>query len=175
MFVEVTQRERVPISPKKKNIKEAVFKALQNKVPGHHLEGVSVTLFPLYLESISDIEVHEGVLYPLVTYRLIMYRAYPGEILACTVEKQDSSGILLTHPLLPPIYIPTSQLPEPSELCTISGRLSKPIELWAWNYNDNKLYIKAGEICRIRVLKTGHTSMILGTINGPGLGPLSWW
>ncbi|OAG31669.1 DNA-directed RNA polymerase III subunit RPC8 [Nematocida displodere] len=174
MFVEVVQQERLSVSPKEVNLQNAVLETLRKHVPGHQVGCGGVSLFPLGIDAIDDIEIHDGMLYPLVTYRVVMYRAYVGEILMCEVEKQDTAGIFLVHALLPGIHIPSGQIPQPSELCTLPVRTSR-VDLWCWKYNDVRLYVKAGEVCKVRVIKIGKEGTIYATIAGPGLGPLSWW
>ncbi|KAI5188754.1 DNA-directed RNA polymerase III subunit RPC8 [Nematocida minor] len=174
MFIETVQKERLQISPCQKDIGSAILAKLQWQVPGKQLEGTGVSLFPLCVEAIDDVEIHEGVLYPLVTYRLIIYQAFPGEVLTCTVEKQDASGILLNHPLLPSVFVPAAQLPPSSELTAVSGRMGTTVDIWGWKYNECILYIRMGEVCKVAIVSTAGSS-IYASMDGPGLGPISWW
>lgn len=174
MFIETVQKEKLQISPIQKNINHAILATLQEQVPGKPIDGVGIGLFPLSIEAVEDVEIHEGVLYPLVTYRVIIYQAIPGEVLTCTVEKQDSSGIFLAHPLLSAIFVPASQLPACSELTAVFSRMGTPLDIWGWKYNGSLLYVRMGELCRVSVVKT-EASIIYASIDGAGLGPITWW
>ncbi|KAI5126995.1 DNA-directed RNA polymerase III subunit RPC8 [Nematocida parisii] len=174
MFIETVQTERLQISPSEKDIDAAILSTLQKRVPGKIVNGIGISLFPVRIKTVTDVEIHEGLLYPLVCYKLIIYQAIPGEILVCTVEKQDSTGILLAHPLLPSLFVPASQLPSSSELTAVSGRMGSTVDIWGWKYNECILYVRMGELCKVSVVSTNH-SKIYATTNGPGLGPISWW
>ncbi|KAH9385404.1 DNA-directed RNA polymerase III subunit RPC8 [Nematocida major] len=174
MFIEAVRKERLRVSPVQREIESEVLDVLRKKIPGKVVEENGITLFPVGIESIDDVEVHEGMLYPLVAYRLVMFQAFPGEVLNCTVEKQDSTGIMLSHPLLPSIFVPASQMPSPSELTLVSGRMGTPVEIWGWKYNECVLYIRMGEVCRVSIIDT-HQPTICASISGPGLGPVAWW
>lgn len=174
MFIEIVQKERLQISPRYKDINETVLSKLHQSVPGTHIDGIGIGLFPVSIESITDARIHEGLLYPLVEYKLVIFKACVGEILTCTVEKQDSSGILLTHPLLPSVFIPASQMPSSSELTPVAGRMGTTVNIWGWKYSDCMLYIRMGEACKVSVVSTAHSTIYV-SINGPGLGPISWW
>lgn len=174
MFIEIVQKERLQISPKYKDISEIVLSSLQEIIPGRQLDGVATGLFPVSIESISDVKIHEGLLYPLVTYKVVIYKACPGEVLTCIVQKQDTTGILLSHPLLPSVFVPASQMPSSSELTAVSGRMGTIVNIWGWKYNGSVLYIRMGEVCKVSVISTS-CSAIYASIDGPGLGPISWW
>ncbi|KAI5185219.1 DNA-directed RNA polymerase III subunit RPC8 [Nematocida homosporus] len=175
MFVEMLHIERLSISPEKENVPEALLAELKVKIPGRQLGCEGVALFPVGIESISDITIYEGVLYPLVAYKLVAYRAFPGEILKCVVEKQDATGVYLRHPLIPEVLVPSSQLPVPSQLETLPGKSGKYAELWAWKYDGALLYIRPGDLCKVRVIKTVASGTVYADISESGLGPLGWW
>lgn len=174
MFIEIVQKERLQIFPTYKDINKIVLSNLQQVVPGRQIEGIGISLFPLSIESITDAKIHEGFLYPLVAYKLVVYKACLGEIITCTVEKQDTTGIFLTHPLLPSIFVPASQMPSSSELTAVAGRMSTVVNIWGWKYNECVLYIRMGEVCKVSVINIA-CSMIYASIDGSGLGPVSWW
>ncbi|EHY65290.1 DNA-directed RNA polymerase III subunit RPC8 [Nematocida ausubeli] len=174
MFIETVQTERLQISPNEKDIHAAILATLQKKVPGKTVDGIGICLFPVCIHSVSDVEIHEGMLYPLVVYKLVTYKALVGEVLTCTVEKQDATGLLLSHPLLPSLFVPASQIPPSSELTAVSGRMGSTVDIWGWKYNDCILYVRMGEACKVSIIST-EGSRIYASINGPGLGPTSWW
>ncbi|KAI5170572.1 DNA-directed RNA polymerase III subunit RPC8 [Nematocida sp. LUAm3] len=175
MFVETVQRQRLSISPCAKDIKEEVRKLLLRKIPGKILPGEGVLLFPTELKSLDDVQVHDGMLYPMVEYKVVMYKAHAEEILYCTVEKHSEEGIHMNHPLLSGIFVPSAQLPIPSSFETLVGRNGQRIKIWAWKYNETLLYIKQGEKCRVRVIQRQPDGQILCSLKTPGLGPLVWW
>jgi len=175
MFVEAARSERVPVKLGKEKIEAAIFDVLRNRLPNTPSTAHGTLLFPVAIESISDAEVHEGVIYPLVNYRFISYRLYPGEIVTGTVEKQDSTGVFLAHPLISSLFVPSSQLPSPSELKTVPSRNNRPVEMWVWKYEGSSLYVKMSEVFRVKILKIESPSVVYCTACEPGLGAVSWW
>ncbi|KAI5190487.1 DNA-directed RNA polymerase III subunit RPC8 [Nematocida sp. AWRm77] len=174
MFVEVQRTERVSIPVNTEEIEASVFEALREKCAGVHTPE-SVQLFPTQIEKVSDVEVAEGRLYPLVEYRLVEYKVYSGEILFCAIEKQDSSGIYLTHPLISSVFVPAMQLPSPSEIKVVSRKGGKSLERWSWLYGDSVLYFQTGDMCKVKVLSSKQVPFLLCTMAEAGLGPCTWW
>lgn len=175
MFIEVVQKERICAGTAKKNMKKALMEVLQKKIVGKQMDKGGALLFPLSIDSITDAQIHEGLVYPILEYTAVAYKLYAGEILTCKVERQDAQGILLSNPLVAQILVPAVQIPQPSFLSTRTGRSGTYAEMWVWKYNEVSLYVRTGEKCRVRIVSARKGEPIYATIADSGLGPLSWW
>lgn len=174
MFIELVLRKRVAVHPKQTDMREEVMRKLREGLAGEKLDRETVALFPTRLTDVSDIDVHEGLLYPLATCHLVAYRLYEREVLWCSVEKQEKAGIVLAHAFFPSIRVPPALLPQPSEFSLLETKAGQAIEMWCWKYRDAKLYVRTGDACRVRIVKSKGPG-ILASIAESGLGPTRWW
>lgn len=178
MFVESVLRERVCIHPRETSIKEAAMKKLLETSACRHVDDLGVCLAPLEIVKVEEVFIDEGMLYPLVTYKLLAFRLYPGELLGCVVERQDHDGVHLSNAMLPSIFVPHACLPEPHEKVLVSAKHGSQALLWAWSFRGSSLYVKNGDPCRVKVLSVStskHSMHVQATMSDPGLGPRSWW
>jgi DNA-directed RNA polymerase subunit E'/Rpb7 len=175
MFVESILQRRVPVEPREglSSVGRVLLMAFSGRyIPGHGLE---ILASPIRVE---DAIVEEGILYPLVTYRALVFRVYPWEVLECRVERQDESGVFLSNQLILHIFVSKARLPQPSSSALLPMRGKGHALVWFWSYSQSKLYVQNGDVCRVRAISsecTGTQITVEASMIDQGLGPRSWW
>eukprot|EP00092_Neocalanus_flemingeri_P007223 GFUD01007802.1.p1 GENE.GFUD01007802.1~~GFUD01007802.1.p1 ORF type:complete len:223 (-),score=50.94 GFUD01007802.1:143-748(-) len=153
--------------------------------------------------SLHDIsEVGESFLFPgdgashtKVKFRMLVFRPEMEEVLTGKIKSCSKEGVHVSLEFFDDILIPAESLQHPS-------RFDETESVWVWEYpvedeDSHDLFMDPGEMIRFRVvseqfLDTGPTKpkvsdaeqqdevktppyRLVGTINEPGLGLLSWW
>lgn len=175
MFVEVIQKEKICAGSVKQNMKEVLIEIIQKKIAGKRIGNIGMLLFPLKISSVYNADIHDGLVYPMVEYTAMAYKVYIGEILICKIERQSKEGIMLSHNIISWVFVSSAQIPKPSFLTAITGRTGTYAETWVWKYNDVSLYVRTGEMCRVRVIGIEKGKPVYATIASSGLGPITWW
>ncbi|KAL4200043.1 hypothetical protein AMTRI_Chr03g147720 [Amborella trichopoda] len=140
--------------------------------------------------SVYDIRsIEGGLIWPgegsptyKVTFRLVMFRPFMGEILVGNVKRLDKDGLQVSLGFFEDVHIPANLFPQPSRFMEDGT--------WEWDWDGNEQYIYHFEKIRFRVHTVEYPTIpidqkanakpfapmeIIGTIHDDGLGPVSWW
>lgn len=178
MFVESVVQSRICVSPQVPDVGGALLGLLAKKYAGRHIPDLGVGIYPTEVVKVEKAAIDKGFIYPLVTFKLLVFRLFAGELLECTVERQDASGVHLTNLMVPDICVPPSLLPHPAEKVSVPTKGGhEKATVWCWTYGDSRLYIKNGDVCRVKVASAPAGAMlnVKATMAADGLGPRSWW
>lgn len=182
------------------------------------LEALSDALEEIYVDKVFPslglcislyeiLSVEGGTVYQLdgaatfsVTFSMVVFRPFVGEILTGKLVKCDPRGFKVSLGFFEDITIPEHALQEPSTFDPKEG-------LWVWTVDENEAFMDLGEEVRFRVAavrfpeepshsmlmdqqpdgdetsapKLGSAAnpfapmIIEGDINADGLGCVSWW
>lgn len=168
-------------------------KKLANKVVLN--VGLCIALFDIINLEESYIFPGDGASHTRVHFRYIVFRPSIEEVLIGKIKSCSQEGVHVTLSFFDDIIIPPSSLQHPS-------RFSETEQAWVWEYDmgdgeKHDLFMDAGETIRFRVTAeifnetcpTGPGALaegqennenkvpysLVGSINEPGLGLLSWW
>uniref|UniRef100_A0A0G4I560 RNA polymerase III subunit Rpc25 domain-containing protein n=1 Tax=Chromera velia CCMP2878 TaxID=1169474 RepID=A0A0G4I560_9ALVE len=175
-----------------KNLVEQLKSSIITKYVDRVVANVGlVVAFSDFLE-INEGTIHagDGAAHFKVSFRLVVFKPFEGEVITGRIQSCDKSGIKVTLGFFEDVKV----------LC---GRLMEPMSyddtqrLWVWNYTEeNKLFYDLGEIVRFRVSavcfnKAGGAPSktpsalnpeayeppmtVLGAMDAFGLGVLRWW
>mmetsp|Transcript_20958 Transcript_20958/g.35134 ORF Transcript_20958/g.35134 Transcript_20958/m.35134 type:complete len:206 (+) Transcript_20958:438-1055(+) len=161
--------------------------------------GLCVSLYEI-------IKIEGGTVYHLdgaatffVTFSLVVFRPFPGEIMTAKLSKCDSAGVKLSFGFFDDVSLPEHALQEPSTF-------DPKEKLWVWKVDGNEAFMDIGEEVRFRVVAVRFPEepsqasllnadnqmegaepvlgssqrpfapmIIEGDINADGLGCVSWW
>lgn len=196
MFVLTETDDVIKIKPScfknslQESIIESVNKKLANKVVPN--VGLCVILYDLLEIGDSFIFPGEGAHHTKVKYRFVVFRPFMNELLLGKIKGCSTDGIQVTLGFFDDIQIPASCLQHPS-------KFDEEEQVWIWEYENqgqkHNLYMDIGEKIKFRimseifmetspdikisdsksVLENKIPYLLIGSINEPGLGVLSWW
>ncbi|XP_013418028.1 DNA-directed RNA polymerase III subunit RPC8 [Lingula anatina] len=201
MFVLADIKDTVRIPPWQFNVKltdavvEALNKKLANKVV--HNVGLCIALWDITKLEDSYILPGDGSSHTVVHFRYVVFRPFNDEVVIGKIKSSSKEGVHVSLEFFDDILIPSDALQHPS-------RFDEREQLWVWEYmvdeEKHDLYMDVGEEIRFRVVdevfvdttpsgpevsadstevqetdtkKTPYS--LIGCINEPGLGLLSWW
>jgi len=199
MFVLSEIRTLIRLLPKgfDKSLDEQLTDEINRKLANKVMINVGLCL------SLHDIlEVGESFLFPgdgashtKVKFRMLVFRPQMEEVLTGKIKSCSKEGVHVSLEFFDDILIPAESLQHPS-------RFDETESVWVWEYpveegEHHDLFMDPGEQIRLRVVSeqfvdTGPTKpkvteadqkdevktppySLVGTINEPGLGLLSWW
>lgn len=165
-------------------------KKLANKVVLN--VGLCLALFDITRIGHSHLLPGDGSSHTEVVFRFIVFRPIVEEIIIGKIKSCSRDGVHVTLGFFDDILIPVNALQHPS-------RYDDTEEAWVWEYpkedgEKHDLFMDSGETIRFRItseifeesLPTGPPGtecktqvtapyQIIGGINEPGLGLLTWW
>ncbi|TPX56410.1 hypothetical protein PhCBS80983_g04543 [Powellomyces hirtus] len=130
--------------------------------------------------------VQDGSSQSKVTFRLVVYRPFKGEILTGKVAKNDPiEGVRVSMEFFDDILIPPAFMQPGTEF-------DEEEKLWVWRYEGNDLYMDIDEPIRFRLeveqfvdvgpvrqgdqeVKRAAPYSLMVSIAEPGLGLTAWW
>ncbi|TIA91800.1 hypothetical protein E3P99_00901 [Wallemia hederae] len=206
MFILSLVKDTIAVIPSKLNLDAslAIRDSINTKYSNKILQdvGLSISLHSILESSQGYIEHSNGNVYYKVTFNLIVFRPFIGEILLAKVNSTNKDGILASVDFFNDIWIPKEQLPEISQFDPAENTF---FWLAGWEGGDpfmsspeERAYIDVGEQIRIRI-EAEHFENIYPTpkkkevtetdtveavptayrltasIDGQGLGVVSWW
>lgn len=125
----------------------------------------------------ADIDDDGGLLYS-VTFKMIAFKPYIGEIIEGVIVGSDSTGLTVSLGFFNDVKIPCSDLREPKSI-------DSNTKLWSWDYENHKLYYFIDSTIRFKVSNILFNDqvndnempsmVIVGNVQGDGLGMISWW
>eukprot|EP00898_Chlorokybus_atmophyticus_P007598 jgi/Chlat1/783/Chrsp104S01252 len=149
--------------------------------------GLCVTLYEI--DSIEGGYVYpsDGAAHFTVTFKLVFFRPFIGEVLLGKLIKCDETGLIVSLGFFEDIFIPEHLLQEPSTYDIDE-------KLWVWKFDGNDMFMDLEEQVRFRVNSVRYPSLpaegddgqlevgavfapmeIAGDINADGLGLTTWW
>ncbi|XP_030757786.1 DNA-directed RNA polymerase III subunit RPC8 [Sitophilus oryzae] len=199
MFVLAEMKNVTRISPElfNLNLNEAVAGELNKKLANKVLLNVGLCIALFDITSIQDsfIIPGDGASHTIVYFRYIVFRPFMEEILIGKIRSCSQEGVHVTMGFFDDILIPPSALQHPS-------KFNETEQAWVWEYDTgdgskHDLFMDSGESIRFRVTAEIFTETcpagpngiqeaqditeskvpysLMGSINEPGLGLLSWW
>nr|CAI5846486.1 unnamed protein product [Callosobruchus analis] len=198
MFILAEMKNVTRIPPEQFHLKlnDAIAGELNKKLANKVVlnVGLCIALHDIVSLQESYIFPGDGASHTRVTFRYIVFRPFIEEIIVGKIRSCSQEGVHATLGFFDDILIPPSALQHPS-------RFDETEQAWVWEYdtgdgNKHDLFMDAGETIRFRVTAetfndtcpAGPTLTenqdnpenkvsysLLGSINEPGLGLLSWW
>ncbi|CAH1794185.1 unnamed protein product [Owenia fusiformis] len=179
----------------RRSVIETLNKKLANKVV--HNVGVCISLWDMTKYEDSYLLPGDGASHTIVHFRYVVFRPFLDEVLLGKIKSCSKEGVYVSLGFFDDILIPADALQHPS-------KFDDSEQLWAWEYatddGSHDLYMDIGEQIRFRVVdetfidtspsgpdsssidvteQTDETKKnpytLLGSINEPGLGLLTWW
>ncbi|EOR00222.1 hypothetical protein E3P92_02914 [Wallemia ichthyophaga] len=204
MFILSLVKDTIPVIPSNLNLEPsiAIRDSINSKYSNKILQdvGLSISLHSIIQSSQGYLQHSNGNVYYKVTFNLLVFRPFIGEILLAKVKSTNQHGIIASIDFFDDIWIPKNQLPEISEFDSAENTF---FWLAGWEDGDpftsspeQRAYIDIGEQIRIRV-EAEHFENVYPTpkkkqlddqeeavptayrltasIDGQGLGIVSWW
>ncbi|KAJ2661324.1 DNA-directed RNA polymerase III complex subunit Rpc25 [Coemansia sp. RSA 1200] len=195
MFVLVVLQDTLKIVPSefRKTRQDALKDEINAKYSNRVLHDIGLCMVVHDLLEIDEgfVQHSEGWIWVKVKFRVIVFRPFADEILVGRIRSASPEGIQVTMGFFDDIQIPADQMPVGSEFNATEG-------VWVWRFEGNELFLDLDEPIRFRVLdslfldvspprpKVGGMDSgipvshpppysLMCSINGDGLGLLSWW
>ncbi|PNW75723.1 hypothetical protein CHLRE_12g538400v5 [Chlamydomonas reinhardtii] len=138
---------------------------------------------------------NDGAAFFTVQFRLVVFRPFIGEIIVGKLKSCSREGLRISLDFFDDILIPEHALQDPSFY-------DEAERLWVWKFDGNDMYMDLQEPIRFRVHSVKFNSpptpiqlanatgddkllgtaakpfspmVVVGDINGDGLGCTSWW
>mmetsp|Transcript_17707 Transcript_17707/g.24470 ORF Transcript_17707/g.24470 Transcript_17707/m.24470 type:complete len:215 (+) Transcript_17707:86-730(+) len=106
--------------------------------------GLMISLYELVHFEGGTIYQLDGAATFTVTFKMVVFRPFVGEILTGKLIKSDSKGLQLSLGFFNDVYVPEHALQDPSTFDEIE-------KLWVWKIDDNEAFMDMGEEVRFRV------------------------
>ncbi|KAH7646936.1 RPB7 subunit of the RNA polymerase III [Cryptosporidium bovis] len=126
----------------------------------------------------AEIDYDSGALMFKVSFQMIAFRPYAGEVIEGVIIGSDSTGLTISLGFFSDIKIPCSDLREPKSMDINTM-------LWSWDYENHKLLYLIDSKIRFRVTsiifneQNNNSNLspmvIVGNVQEDGLGMISWW
>ncbi|KAH8584684.1 RNA polymerase Rpb7 [Cryptosporidium sp. chipmunk genotype I] len=126
----------------------------------------------------ADIDDDEGGLLFRVTFKMISFKPYIGEVIEGVVIDSDSTGLTVSLGFFNDVKIPCSDLREPKSI-------DSNTKIWSWDYENHKLCYLIDSTIRFKVSSVlfneqPHDNsispmVVVGNVQNDGLGMISWW
>ncbi|PKA49941.1 hypothetical protein AXF42_Ash019257 [Apostasia shenzhenica] len=144
--------------------------------------GLCISIYDIHAINGGFIIPGEGSPTYEVIFRLIMFRPFVGEILSGNILESTNDGLRLSLGFFHDIYVPVSQLPQPCK--------RRDDGIWLWDYNSYEFTMDLNEEVLFEVLSINYPPVpvkqdanskqfapmvVVGRMQGDGLGVISWW
>eukprot|EP01035_Chromulina_nebulosa_P020438 gene20438-26520_t len=166
MFILTVIEDKIKIKPDQfdNETSETIIEIIQSKYCNKIIPDVGLVISFFDFIEVGDPYIYpsEGSSHQQVTFRLIVFRPFPGEILCGKVKDSNIDGIKVSLDFFEDIFIPQTLLNDPSTYDNDS-------KLWTWKYGledeciDFTIFI--GEEIRFRV-RTIHFTNVTSTAKG---------
>ncbi|CAD6903282.1 unnamed protein product [Tilletia controversa] len=148
---------------------EALSDEINRKYANRVLQGVGLCIFLFDISKASDgiVRWGDGCLYHHCTFRMLLFRPFPGEVLEGSIKSSDEDGIRISMDFFDDIYVPPHLMPD---ICGFDHH----DRAWFWVYQpppdpvtgepspdrisdpyttdrENRLYLAAGDRIRFAV------------------------
>lgn len=151
--------------------------------------GLAISVWDIIEAGDPIVDAGETMALLMVTFRIIVFRPFSGQIIVGRIRKASSEGLSVSLPrffddvLIPPHEMPSNTVWDPTE------------QTYSWIYDGNKMFLDVGEQIRFRCIGDSFyegstkqpllimsdepsniaTFKIIATIAEDGLGLTSWW
>ncbi|OII74638.1 RPB7 subunit of the RNA polymerase [Cryptosporidium ubiquitum] len=125
----------------------------------------------------ADIDDEGGLIF-CVTFKMISFKPYIGEVIEGVVIDSDSTGLTVSLGFFNDIKIPCNDLREPKSI-------DSNTKIWSWDYENHKLCYFIDFRIRFKVSSIVFNDqvydnclpsmVIVGNVQNDGLGMISWW
>eukprot|EP00035_Acanthoeca_spectabilis_P040436 m.69901 g.69901 ORF g.69901 m.69901 type:complete len:198 (+) comp9988_c0_seq1:427-1020(+) len=173
-----------------KRIEFEINKKYANKVIRN--VGLCILLHDLLEVGDSMIYPGDGAAQARVTFRMVVFRPFHGEILQGRIRSCSEKGLFVTMGFFEDIIVPPTEMQPDTYFDTKE-------QLWVWKYGDADLFMEIDEVIHFRVVRdvfnditpgatvgsAAETSdvekellspyVLTGSVNDFGLGVASWW
>lgn len=198
MFVISTVEEEICVPPSESRLprETAVTRVIEanfiNKVVPDL--GLVVTLWDIKSISGGQIYPNDGNVNYKVTFRLVIFRPFEGEVIVGRLVRSDREGVGVSLGFFSDIFVPEINLQSPS-------RFHVAEQTWVWEYDSAELFLDLQDTVRVRVkevrfnpiptpaqMRGSATEPAIGTdaspfrpmeviadMNADGLGSVGWW
>ncbi|CAM0954253.1 unnamed protein product [Alopecurus aequalis] len=144
--------------------------------------GLCVSVYDILAVDGGFIFPGEGCSTYKVSFRLLMFRPFTGEVLVGKISGYDEKGLQVSLDFFSDICIPAHLM----QFGTVRGEDGR----WMWKTNDAELYLDIDDEIRFSVSSIKYPPipveqkeddrpfapmLINGSIKGDGLGLLAWW
>eukprot|EP00039_Didymoeca_costata_P009655 m.128318 g.128318 ORF g.128318 m.128318 type:complete len:197 (-) comp14559_c0_seq17:220-810(-) len=153
--------------------------------------GLCITVFDIMEKADTYIFPNDGAAHIEVTFRVVVFRPFIGEVLMGKIKSSNEEGVHVTMSFFDDIHIPANAMQPGTNFVQAE-------QAWCWNYEGAELFMDVGDKIRFRVTRelftdpwqTGGSAprqgeesqpaneapyKIFGTVNDFGLGITSWW
>ena len=149
MFLLVERKDIIVVKPEYFGYDlESVVKYLINEKYSNQIlqdVGLVISLYSIIDIHESQIYQGEGSAYTSVTFQLLVFAPFVGEVLQGTIYRQNEEGIVVSLNFFDHVYIQASQLPAP---CAFDGRE------WVWKYGGGEFVLFTNDTVKFKVYKT---------------------
>ncbi|TKR95080.1 hypothetical protein L596_009296 [Steinernema carpocapsae] len=191
MFVLALLKDTIIVKPHqfKDDFKERIAHVINTRFANKVIPdvGLGISLYDIKHVSDSHILPGDGCSHTEVTFRLIVFRPFIGQIIEGVVLKSEKEGVYVTMDFFDDIVVPPNRLPQ-------NSRFDPGEQAWYWAYKPNededemKLFMDGGKRVRVRVTKEIFTDVrpeekasgkkpyvIEASMAENGLGCRLWW
>ncbi|CAF4908933.1 unnamed protein product [Pieris macdunnoughi] len=196
MFVLCEMKDVIRVTPDHfhQSLTESISTLLNRKLANKVVLkiGLCIALFDITDIGHSFIFPGDGSSHTEVKFRYIVFRPIVEEILIGKIRSCSREGVHVTMGFFDDILIPVNALQHPS-------RFDETDQAWVWEYpkedgEKHDLFMDSGESIRFRVTSEAFEEILpsgppgsecttqtvapyrlIGGINEPGLGLLTWW
>lgn len=99
------------------------------------------------------LEVGDSMIYPgdgaaqiRVTFRMVVFRPLPGEILQGRIRSCSEKGLFITMGFFEDIVVPPAEMQPDTHF-------DQKEQLWVWKYGDAELFMEIDEVVHFRVVR----------------------
>lgn len=199
MFVLASLKDNVRVPPWQFHLplEQAIAQELNRKLANKVMlnTGLCITLYNITQLDDSFIFPGDGAAHTKVNFQYVVFRPFVDEILVGKIKSCSREGVSVSLGFFDDIIISSEALQHPS-------RFDETEQVWVWEYltdqGKHDLFMDPGEEIRFRVIDESFVDTtptapelpdanegiekekkmpytLMGSINEPGLGLLSWW
>ncbi|CEP08572.1 hypothetical protein [Parasitella parasitica] len=154
MFILSELEDTVKIVPNdfKKGDNGAITDVLNEKYANKVVQevGLCICIHDVLHTSEGFILYGDGCSYIKVTFRIVVFRPFVGEILTGKIKSCSPSGVVVTMGFFDDILIPGGALQPGS-------KFDPAEQVWVWSYEGEKMYMDIEEPIRFKVLREQFT------------------
>ncbi|KAK9837413.1 hypothetical protein WJX81_000629 [Elliptochloris bilobata] len=163
MFITTKLQDNVRVEPADlgRPLAEAVTSCLKRSLINKIIPdiGLVVTLYDLLDVQGGHIYPSDGAAHYEVTFRVLVFRPWVGEIIVGRLLSSDQRGLRMSLDFFDDIHISSDALPDPSFFEKQAGEEDKvqPKGRWHWLYEGNRMDFDMDEHIRFRVQEVVFT------------------
>lgn len=204
LLSEVEHTLRLPPHLLSRPLNEAIKGELDSLFSDKVIQNLGLCVSVYDIRSIDGgfISPGDGASTYTVRFRLVMFQPFVGEVISARLKESNKDGLRLSLGFFDDIYIPVPLLPSPNH--SEPDPEQKDGIRWIWEYEGENYPIDGTDELRLRVHKISYPPVpldlakkesdlkesdqkesensklfapmvVTGSLDGDGLGPISWW